>query len=174
MDAPGWCLRGNLLMNLWSGGRSIEAGLFIMTLWRKLDLYWCVCSSSVELEWESSNALVTWLLKADDRANFGVHHFCKSVFVLSTTVPLAKGKSKFIPYSRSKDVIIIDAGGVMKTYHRGRRKICSNICSWLPLLLMCLELCSEWSHSQINMTSQFQSSILHSKSKMTMRIKVIW
>ena len=94
--------------------------------------------------------------------------------VVFATVPLAKGKSKFIPYSRSKDAIVIDGGGVMKSHRKGRWKFCSNICSWLPLLsLLCLELYSEWSHSQINMTIHSQSSILHSKSKRTMRIKVI-
>lgn len=167
--------RWDLLINLWSVGRPIEAGLFIVTSLKKLALYWCVCSSSIELEWESSHGIGDKAsFKEDDRANFSVQHFSKSVFVLFATVPLAKGKSKFIPYSRSKDAIVIDGGGVMKSHRKGRWKFCSNICSWLPLLsLLCLELYSEWSHSQINMTIHSQSSILHSKSKRTMRIKVI-
>lgn len=84
--------RWDLLMNLWSVGGSIEVGLFIMTSWRKLALYWCICSSSIALEWESSNGIGDMILKADDRANFSVHFF-KSVFVLFATVPLAKGKA---------------------------------------------------------------------------------
>lgn len=68
-------------------------------------------------------ALVTRLLKEDGRANFSIQHFSKSMFVLFATVPLAKGKSKLIPYSRSKDAIIIDGGGVMKSYYKCIEKI---------------------------------------------------